>query len=86
MANNGIQKIAANTKTCVPIEFSAVLLKLDEQSSHSRDVRRGLAPAAISNSRDSAAARYNSDPARWGDPGSPFESSIPLPLKTILRI
>jgi hypothetical protein len=86
MADSGIQQIAASTKACRQIEISAVLLKLDEQSSPSQNRRSNLASVAISNANQPAVRGYIASSARWGEPISPSELSSSLPLTTILRI
>jgi hypothetical protein len=73
-------------KNCALADFSAVLVKAEEQSSLSRGVRSNPAPAPLLLSLESAVGSFQANPARWGIHQIPLESSDSLSLTTILRI
>jgi hypothetical protein len=78
--------LVAPRKDCALSDYSAVLVKAEEQSSLSRGVRSDPAPAPIRLSLESAVGSFQANPARWGIHQIPLESSDSLSLTTILRI
>lgn len=77
-ANPGDQYVAP-TKTCTATDFSAVLVKADEQ-------RADSAPALLSHSPETKLENVNSGPGRSGAHRVPLKSKPPSPLSTVLRI
>jgi hypothetical protein len=80
------EKLAAPAKDCGQAEFSAVLVKAEEQSSLSRGMRGDPSPASLLLSLEIAVGSLQANPARWGIHQVPLESPDSLPLTTILRI
>jgi hypothetical protein len=89
MANVGDlsgETLLAPGKDCELADFSAVLVKAEEQSSLSRGERSDRAPAPLLLPLESAVGGLPAKPARWGIHHMPLESPDSLLLNTILRI
>jgi hypothetical protein len=78
--------LVAPGKDCALADFSAVLVKAEEQSSLSRGVQSDRAPAPLLLSLESAIGSLQANPVRWSIHQTPLESPDPLSLSTILRI
>ncbi|MGA2098876.1 MAG: hypothetical protein ABSH39_21505 [Candidatus Acidiferrum sp.] len=79
-------KIASSHKSCRVLEFSAVLLKLNEESSLSQYVRNDFSSLAISYSGLSAQAVLGAGSENQAVHKDSFGSPDSLSLITILRI
>jgi hypothetical protein len=80
------EKFVAPAKDCGQADFSAVLVRADEQSSHSREVRNDLTPRPPRLSPECAVGSVQANPTRWGVHQVPFESPDFHSLNAILRI
>jgi hypothetical protein len=80
------EELVAPAKDCGQTEYSAVLLKADEQSTLSRELRSNLEPAPIPGSLINAGGSLKANPGRWGNHQVPLESQDSLPLTITLRI
>jgi hypothetical protein len=89
MASTGTargEQYVATSKTCGAIDFSAVLVKADEQSLFWQIVRDDSAPVPIAHSPQLGLGSLRARPGRWGVHRVPLESKPSLLLNTILRI
>jgi hypothetical protein len=86
MGANGGEQYAATSKACGATDFSAVLVKADEQSLLWQVVRKDSGPVLIAHSPEVALDSLGASPGRWGVHRVPLESKVSLPLNTILRI
>jgi len=86
MENHGGEQLVGASKACRAADFSAVLVKTDEQSSLSRSVQSLTAPVLIDGSSEHALRNLNESPGRWGVHRVPLKSEDSLRLTTILRI
>jgi hypothetical protein len=86
MAANGGEQYLATSKTCVATDFSAVLVKADEQSLLWQVGRNDSAPVPIAHSPEVGLESLRASPEPWGVHRVPLESKPSLLLNTILRI
>jgi hypothetical protein len=84
-ASGGEQLVAA-TKACAAADFSAVLVKANELSSLSQEVRSDAAPALIGGSPEHGLGDFDESRRRGGLHRVPLELEDSLLLTTILRI
>jgi hypothetical protein len=86
MGSNGGEQFVGASKACGAADFSAVLVKANEQSSLSREARIDAAPAIISGSPEHGLGSFDETPGRWGLHRIPLKSAGLLLPTTILRI
>jgi hypothetical protein len=86
MGSSGGAQLLAASKACGAADFSAVLVKTNEQSSLSREVLSDTAPTLISGSPEHGPESFGESPGRRGLHRVPSKSTDLLPLTTILRI
>ena len=86
MGAGGGEQFAAPGKACGASDFSAVLVKADEQSSLSQGVQSDTAPALIGGSSGHGLGSFDESLGRWGLHRVPLKSTNLLLPGTILRI
>jgi|ERR1700675_340166 hypothetical protein len=86
MGSYGGKQLVAASKACGAADFSAVLVKTDEQSSLSREVQSDTARALIGGLPEHGLRSLDESPGRWGVHRVPLESADLLLPTTILRI
>jgi hypothetical protein len=86
MGSNGGEQLVSTSKTCGAADFSAVLVKANEQPSLSRAAQSDTAPTLIGVSLDYGRGSFDESPARFGLHRIPLKSEDSPLLTTILRI
>jgi hypothetical protein len=86
MGTSGAEHLVAPSKACAAADFSAVLVKANEQSSLSREVQSDTAPTLIGVSPVYGRGSFDESPARFGLHRIPLKSEDSLLLTAILRI
>jgi hypothetical protein len=86
MGSNGGEQFVGASKACGAADFSAVLVKANEQSSLSRTPHSDATPAIISGSPVYGRGSFDESPARFDLHRIPLKSEDSLLLTTILRI
>jgi len=86
MGSNGGERFVGASKACGAADFSAVLVKPNEQSSLSRAPQSDTAPTLIGVSPGYGRGSFDESPARFGLHRIPLKSEDSLLLTTILRI
>jgi hypothetical protein len=85
-ADGGRLQLVAPGKACLASDFSAVLVKPDEEYLLSEGVRNHAAPVILNGSSELGLESLRIAPERLGADLIPLESSDALRLTTILRI
>jgi hypothetical protein len=86
MGSYGGAQLVAASKACGAADFSAVLVKSEQQSSLSREVQSDTAPTVFGGSFEHGLASLDESPGRWDVHRVPLESGDLLLPTTILRI
>ena len=86
MGTDGGEQFVAAGKACGASEFSAVLVKTDEQSSLLPGVQSDTAPALIDASSGHGLGSFDENLGRWGLHRVPLKFTNLLLPGTILRI
>lgn len=86
MGAGGGGKFVAASKACGAAEFSAVLVRTDEQILLPQGTRNDAAPVGISGSPAEDFGSLRASSGRWGAHRAPLESADSILLTTILRI
>jgi hypothetical protein len=86
MGASGAEHLVAPSKACGATDFSAVLVKANEQSSLSQELQSDTARALIGISPGHGLASLDESPGRWRLHRVPSKSADALPLTVVLRI
>jgi|SRR5580704_6463226 hypothetical protein len=86
MESYGGEQLVAASKACGAADFSAVLVKTDEQSSLSQEVQSETAPTLVGGSPEHSLGNLDEGSVRWALHRVPLETADLLLPTTILRI